>query len=196
MKDLKEQNNLIWDLQDLMSRYDVSRSTISDWAIKNPEMKLYKGETLPKGRYNILASDYAYIQYLKDKLENVGSRSKKIEMEIEKIQEQTLLLKLQRFEKQKNLWPVEMIIVELSTVMKVTKNKLKSLPSKLSCQIEGLKTRSEINDLLSKEIDQYLQDINDEFDNMIDCVDSDFVEFIKEKYGLIGERYLMDIDVD
>lgn len=183
MSEQKEHNPLIWDLQDLMSRYGVTRSAISDWAIKNPEMKEYKGESLPKGRYNILASDLAYIEFLKDKLENMGSRAKKIEVETKKLEEQVLLLQIERFEKLKKLIPLEIVEDEVFDMFVTLRKNMQNIPGKLATELSNISDRQEIYNILRDEIDFYLRDTSDKMDALTSNDDPDFIALMESRYG-------------
>lgn len=182
MSEQKQNNPLIWDLQDLMSRYGVTRSAISDWAIKNPEMKQYKGESLPKGRYNVLSSDLAYIEYLKDKLENVGSRTKKIEVETEKLQEQVILLKMERYEKTKKLVLFDEYCARLCDLLMVVRNNFLAMPSSMALPLSGETSPKKIASTLTEAIDKILTHISEELDRIAIERDVELVDFLKSRH--------------
>jgi hypothetical protein len=183
MVEQKQENPLIWDLQDLMSRYGVTRSAISDWAIKNPEMKEYKGQPLPKGRYNILASDFAYIEFLKNKLENVGSRARKIEFEIEKLKEQTYMLKLERLEKQKKLVLGDDVSLSVIEIVTNIRNRFLALPSLMAMRLSGISDPKQVAQILTDEIDRSLTELSEKMRHFYDTEDTEMIEFARSRYG-------------
>lgn len=178
-----EDNALVWPLKDLMLRYGVTRSTIADWALANPEMRELKGQELKNGYYNVLASDLCYIESLKNRIENMGSRAKKIEMETKKLEEQVLLLQIERFEKQKKLMPVELISDDITNMFVMLRQNMQSLPAKLAGQVTEMKDRREVFDYLKEEIDSFLQDLAGKLDSLLENDDPELLTLMESRYG-------------
>jgi hypothetical protein len=89
-------SNIIVDLDTITARYDVHKSTIGEWVKKYPEMKKGKNE------YDLVECDYACIQILKERIENMSDTSKLREAQTESLILKNKLLKMEIIIKQRS----------------------------------------------------------------------------------------------
>ena len=89
-------SNIIVDLDTITSRYEVHKTTIGDWVKKYPKMRK------DKNQYDLVECDYAYIQILEERIENMGDASKLREAQIENLILRNKLLKMEIIIKQKS----------------------------------------------------------------------------------------------
>lgn len=89
-------SSIIVDLDTITARYNVHKTTIGEWVKKYPDMKK------DKNQYDLVECDYAYIQILEERIENMGDASKLREAQTENLILRNKLLKMEIIIKQKS----------------------------------------------------------------------------------------------
>lgn len=115
-------STILVDIDTITARYNVHKTTISEWCKKCPEMRKNKNE------YDLIECDYFYIKLLEERLESVGSASKLKEVQTKNFDLKNKLLEIEIAYKEKRFVDREEIQKNLEKLLIKISMEINSIP--------------------------------------------------------------------
>jgi len=143
-------SNIIVDLDTITARYGVHKTTIGEWVKKYPDMRK------DKNKYDLVESDYAYIQILEERLENMGTAIKLKEAQTKNFELKNKLLELELEIKENRYLDGELIAEKINKFIHCLRLLIKQIP--LEIAKKDIETSKKIEDLLNEKIDKLIWD--------------------------------------
>lgn len=150
--------------QFLCQRYEVVRSTISDWVKKQPSLRV------SQGKFNLAQFDLYVIKTLKDEIKQFKEKQENVKgnrlfiAQCRKIEAEATLKEIE-IDKQKSLLiSLEEVESDISNCFGNARTKLMALPSRVALELSGITDPAIIEERLDAVIREALEELASEFD--------------------------------
>jgi hypothetical protein len=137
-------SDIIVDLDTITTRYNVHKTTIGEWVKKYPEMKK------DKNKYDLVECDYAYIQILEERLENMGSASKLKEAQTENFILKNQLLKMEINIKEGKYLDYETMAKKVNKLLAIKRLELQEIPLSLGIESKNKEAYRNMQNLIDE----------------------------------------------
>lgn len=183
-------SNIIVDLDTITARYEVHKTTIGEWVKKYPEMKK------DKNNYDLVECDYAYIQILKERLDNIGIASKLKEAQTENFLLKNKLLKMEIEIKENRYLDYETMAKRITDILIIKRLELQKIPLKIGILAKNKDTYKELQSLIDEITNDFSIDCNDlkvsgDYNREYDTEDK--LIWLCESLGILIDKLYSDV---